>query len=106
MRKTAAPTILVALVLLAIWGIAESQQPVKVWKMGIFTSSSSPVTSLRLEGLRQGLREFGYVEGKNIIIEQRNAETKPDRYPEIAAELVRLRADVIVVTHIHILLRV
>jgi len=76
--------------------LAEAQT--KVWKIGIFTSSSSPVTSLRLEGLRQGLRELGYVEGKNVIIEHRNAETKATRYPEIAAELVRLKVDLIVVT--------
>jgi putative ABC transport system substrate-binding protein len=98
MKKAAARSILCAVVLLA--GHCEAQQPLKAWKIGIFTSSSSAVTSLRLEGLRQGLREFGYVEGQNIIIEHRNAGAgaKPDRYSEIAAELVRLKADVIVVT--------
>ena len=88
---------LLTLLLIAAGTFAEAQ-PQKVWKLGIFTSSSSPVTALRLEGLRQGLGELGYVEGQNIIIEHRNAGAKPDRYPEIAAELVRLKADVIVVT--------
>ena len=96
MKKAAVLLILVAL-MLDVEVMAEAQ-PQKVWKIGIFTSSSSPVTSLRLEGLRQGLIEFGYLEGQNIIVEQRNAGAKPDRYPEIAAELVRLKADVIVVT--------
>jgi putative ABC transport system substrate-binding protein len=96
MKKAAVLLILVAL-MRDVEVMAEAQ-PQKVWKIGIFTSSSSPVTSLRLEGLRQGLIEFGYLEGQNIIVEQRNAGAKPDRYPEIAAELVRLKADVIVVT--------
>jgi putative ABC transport system substrate-binding protein len=96
MGKKAIGFLLVSLVLVSVYP-AEAQ-PQKVWKLGIFTSSSSPVTALRLEGLRQGLGELGYVEGQNIIIEHRNAGAKPHRYPEIAAELVRLKADVIVVT--------
>ena len=49
-----------------------------------------------LEAFRQGLRELGYVEGKNIVIECRYAEGKPDRLPALAAELVRLKVDIIV----------
>ncbi len=52
--------------------------------------------SARIEAFRQGLRELGYVEGKNIVIEWRSAEEKLDRLPALAAELVRLKVDVIV----------
>ena len=52
--------------------------------------------SARIEAFRQGLRELGYVEGKNIVIEWRSAEGKPDRLPALAAELVRLKVDIIV----------
>jgi putative ABC transport system substrate-binding protein len=92
-------TVLALCIMLFALGVpVAAQQPAKLWKIGIFTSTSSSLTSLRVEGLRQGLREFGYIEGKNIIIEHRNAGGKPDRYPEIAAELVRLKVDVTVVS--------
>src|SRR4029453_4538311 len=70
------------------------QQPTKTPRIGyLMTRSLDPVRS---EPLRQGLRELGYVEGKNIIIEWRSAEGKLDRLPGIVAELVRLKVDVIV----------
>jgi putative ABC transport system substrate-binding protein len=59
-------------------------------------SSSDPVRLRRFESFRQGLRELGYVEGRNIALEPRWAEGKYDRYPTLAADLVRLKADVIV----------
>jgi len=76
---------------------AEAQQAGKVYRIGILRSGSGPpTTSPFYIGLRQGLRELGYVEGQNLVIEYRSAKRKPERYPVIAAELVRLKVDVIV----------
>ena len=75
---------------------AEAQQPTKVSRIG-FLNAGSPATSPgRREVFRQGLRELGYVEGKNIVIESRYAEGKLDHLPALAAELVRLKVDVFV----------
>jgi len=87
---------LVALILLALCTPAEAQQPKKVPRIGLLAAVSPSVISARIEAFRQGLRELGYVEGKNIVIEWRYAEGKPDRLRELAAELVRLKVDVIV----------
>ena len=76
--------------------IAEAQQPTKVPRIGYLSGSGLSVLAARIEAFRQGLRELGYVEGKNIIIEWRSAEEKFDRLPKLAAELVRLKVDVIV----------
>ena len=72
-------------------------QPKKVWRIGVLVSSSLSLTASLDAALRQGLRELGYVEGQNLILEYRYAEGKLDRLPDLAAELVRLKADVIVV---------
>jgi putative ABC transport system substrate-binding protein len=74
----------------------EAQQPKKVPRIG-FLLQAAP-TSPQVEAFRQGLREFGYIEGKNILIEYRHTEGKPDRLPDLAAELVRLKVDLIVVS--------
>ena len=76
---------------------AEAQQPTKVPRIG-YLGGTSPSTGgpARSEALRQGIRELGYVEGKSIVIEYRWSEGKLDRIPALAAELVRLRVDVIV----------
>ena len=76
--------------------IAEAQQPKKVPRIGYLTATSPSAIPARTEAFRQGLRELGYVEGKNIVIEWRYAEGKLDRLPALAAELVRLKVDVIV----------
>ena len=76
--------------------IGEAQQPTKIPRIGYLSGSGLSVLAARIEAFRQGLRELGYVEGKNIIIEWRSAEEKFDRLPELAAELVRLKVDVIV----------
>jgi putative tryptophan/tyrosine transport system substrate-binding protein len=76
--------------------VAQAQQPGKIPRIGYLTNESLSATSARDETFRQGLREFGYVEGKNLVIEWRSAEGKLDRVPALAAELVRLKVDVIV----------
>ena len=82
-------SILVAAMLLAVAVIAEAQQPKKVPRIGFLSAPPLPLSSDRLEAFRQGLRELGYIEGKNIVIEYRYAEGKLDRLPALAAELVR-----------------
>jgi ABC-type uncharacterized transport system substrate-binding protein len=82
--------------LFAICFSAAAQQPTKVPRIGFLASSSSSANAARVEAFRKGLRELGYVEGKNIVIEYRYAEGKLDRLRELAAELVRLKVDVIV----------
>ncbi len=96
MKKAAVPSILIAVVLLAVAVIAEAQQPKKVPRIGYLIGASLSESSARIPAFRQGLRELGYVEGKNIIIEWRSAEQKLDRLPGLAAELVRLKVDIIV----------
>src|SRR5262250_1935678 len=77
-------------------GFSDAQQPKKV-RIG-YLSALNPVSeSTRAEGIRLALRERGYIEGQNITTEYRYAEGKPDRLPELAAELVRLKVDIIVV---------
>jgi putative tryptophan/tyrosine transport system substrate-binding protein len=97
MKKTALLllSILVVAVLLAVAGIPNAQQPTKIPRIAYLGATSSSNTA-RTEAFRQGLRELGYVEGKNIITEWRFAEDKADRLAGLAAELVRLKVEVIV----------
>ncbi len=75
---------------------AQAQQPDKVYRIGFLDYRlRSTTTDPRLIALRQGLRERGYVEGQNYVIEYRSAKGKRERLPEIAAELVRLKVDII-----------
>src|SRR5262249_22080527 len=87
---------LVAATLLSTASFVAAQQPKKVPRIGVLSATSPSTISARVEAFRQGLRDLGYVEGKNIVIEWRYAEGKPDRLPALAAELVRLKVDVIV----------
>jgi putative ABC transport system substrate-binding protein len=96
MRKARVLSILFVLVLLVVAVLAEAQQPKRISQIGILIAASASSYSARLEAFRQRLRELGYVEGKNIVIEYRSAEEKLDRLPALAAELVRLKVDVIV----------
>jgi putative tryptophan/tyrosine transport system substrate-binding protein len=83
-------------VLFALCFPAEAQQPAKVPRIGFLFGSSPSAMNGRIEAFRKGLRELGYTEGKSIVIEQRFAEGKLDRFPALAAELVRLKIDVII----------
>ena len=90
--------VLIALTLgmLAAGAAAEAQAPPKVPRTGFLDAGTPSGRQYLLEALRQGLRDLGYVEGKNIALEVRWAEDKSERLPDLAAELVRLRCDVIV----------
>jgi putative ABC transport system substrate-binding protein len=72
-----------------------AQQPKKVPRLGFLVPGNQAAFATRIEAFRQGLREFGYIEGQNIIIEYRHAEAGLERLPELAAELVRLNVDII-----------
>ena len=76
--------------------LAQAQQPARIPRIGILFASSASVQSARVEAFRQRLRELGYVEGNNIVIEIRYADGKLERLPDLAAELVGLKVDVIV----------
>jgi putative tryptophan/tyrosine transport system substrate-binding protein len=75
---------------------AFAQQKGKVWRIGFLGTASASGYAGRVDALRAGLRDLGYVEGKNIVIEFRWAEGKYERLPELAAELVRLKVEIIV----------
>jgi ABC-type uncharacterized transport system substrate-binding protein len=82
--------------LFALCHPVDAQQSTKGPVIGRLGASSASAEAARVEALRQGLRELGYIEGKNIVIEWRHAEGKLDRLPTLAAELVRLKVDVII----------
>ena len=86
-----------ATILLTTAPFAAAQQPKKVPRIGYLSNGDPASESTRSEGIRLALRELGYIEGQNIAIEYRYAEGKRDRFPELAAELVRLKVDIIVV---------
>ena len=76
--------------------VAEAQQDRKIPLVGYLSASSASEARVRTDAFRKGLREVGYIEGKNLVLEFRYAEGKFERLPELAAEMVRLKADVIV----------
>jgi putative ABC transport system substrate-binding protein len=92
----------VALLALALgfalcWAVAHAQQPEKILRIGSLDSSNASGRAGLLEAFRQELNKLGWIEGKNIFFEYRFAEGKSERLPELAADLVRLKVDLIVV---------
>ena len=90
-------SVVLTVLFLAAVDLAAAQQPKKVPRIGYLSGQDPATESTRAEAVRLALRELGYIEGQNIAIEYRYAEGKLDRYPELAAELVRLRVDIILV---------
>jgi putative tryptophan/tyrosine transport system substrate-binding protein len=86
--------------LLSIVLSAQAQQAKKVPRVGLLIPGSESAFSIRIEAFRQGLRELGYAEGQNIVIESRYGEGELDRFPDLAAELIRLKVDIIVTASI------
>ena len=86
-----------SLMLLTLSVSSQAQQPAKTWKIGVLVSSTEALNKSRDEALRQGLRDFGYEEGKNIVMDYKYAEGKPERLAQLAKELVAEKPDVIVV---------
>jgi ABC-type uncharacterized transport system substrate-binding protein len=97
MKRAAVPSILVAVVLLVLGVTAEAQQAKKLPTIGYLSARDPALESTRAEAIRLALRERGYIEGQNIATEYRYTEGKADRAPELLAELVRLKVDIIVV---------
>ena len=99
MKKASVLSIPFVVVLLAVAVLAEAQPQAKIPRIGYVSGtgdSSNP--GPYVEALRQGLRDLGYVEGKNIVIEYRGAEGKSERMPSLVTELVELKVDVLVLT--------
>src|SRR5215475_1357525 len=96
MNKRKLRSFVLCAMLLALAVKAQAQQSAKIPRIGYLTAASASAMVSRSDAFRQGLRELGYVEGKNIIIELRGADGKPDRLPALAAELVRLKVDIVV----------
>jgi putative ABC transport system substrate-binding protein len=90
-------TSIVAVALIASTHLAAAQQPKKAFRIGYLVTGNSTSEYTRSERIRQHLRELGYIEGQNIAIEYRYGDGKLDRMPELAAELVRLKVDLILV---------
>ena len=98
MKKKVLVSLLPILILNFVYLVA-AEQPTKVARIGFLIAASRSAISSRTEAFQQGLRELGYVEGKNIVIEWRSSEGQLDRLPALADELVRLKVDVIVTTN-------
>src|SRR3989442_12053944 len=97
--KNISRLLLIIMVLSMGAAIAEARQSKKVPRIG-FVSPRSSGPDFRTDAFRHGLRELGYVEGKNILVEYRYAEGSPERLPELAGELVRLKVDIIVTSSV------
>ena len=88
---------LLPVLLLASFNLAEAQQPKKIPRIGYISGTGNETNQgPYVEALRQGLRELGYIEGKNFTIEYRGAEGKPDRIPSLAVELIERQVNVLI----------
>jgi ABC-type uncharacterized transport system substrate-binding protein len=96
MRQTLIRLIAAVLLLVATAVAVEAQEPTRVWRVGFLGSGSHTSGDPRVEALRRGLRELGYAEGRNLAFEFRWAGGNGDRLPVLAAELAKLKVDVIV----------
>jgi len=96
LRKVGWLSILVAAAVLTFGVIAEAQQPGKIYRIGLLDPTTA--AGSRWEALRQELSKLGWIEGKNIAFEYRFSEGKTENLPELAAELVRLKVDLIVIS--------
>src|SRR6266576_7278573 len=96
MKKTTLLLIVVIVMQLAVGMIAHAQQAGRIFRIGFLDPSTASGSAVLLEVFRQELSKLGWIEGKNITIEYRFAEQKNERLPELAAELVRLKVDLIV----------
>ena len=97
MRSNISGLVLYA-VLFALCLPIHAQQPGKFFRIGYLDQSTASGSAVLLDAFRQELSKLGWIEGKNITIEYRFAEQKPERVPELAADLVRLKVDLIVVS--------
>ena len=82
--------------LLAMPFASHAQTPAKVWRIGMLETTSTTLNAANLEAFRQGLRELGYAEGRNLIIEYRSTDGRIERFVDLAAELVGMKVDLIV----------
>ena len=76
--------------------VGEAQQAEKLYRVGMLERTPLPINAANVDGFRRGLRELGYVEGKNFAIEYRSADGRDERFPNLATELVQQKVDVIV----------
>ncbi|HET7005807.1 MAG TPA: ABC transporter substrate-binding protein [Candidatus Binatia bacterium] len=96
MKKIELLSILAAVLIVYLGTVARAPQAAKIPQIGFLGATSRAAISARVEAFQQGLRELGYVEGKNILVEYRWADGKIERLPDLAAELVGLKVDIIV----------
>src|SRR5262249_28057176 len=81
----------------SVWPLAaRTQQPGRVWRIGVLETTSMALNTANFEAFRQSLRDLGYIEQQNLIIEYRSAEGRGERFADLAADLLRLNIDVIV----------
>jgi putative ABC transport system substrate-binding protein len=98
MKKAAVPSVFGTVILLAVAVLAEAQQPKKIARIGYVSGSGDPKTpGPNVEAFRQGLRDLGYIEGKNILVEYRFMGGTVASIPSLVAELVELKVDMLVV---------